>query len=364
MKRITIFFIAALFLLMISTLASADMLKFSDVVVEVDNDKQSATEAGGSIKILPDSELTLKITVENLFDNDVANGEIQDIEITAVLEEVDDGDDLEETSDNFDIRPGRDKTVTMKFDIPLKLETDASYVMTLDVEGEDQNGTMHYANLEFDVSVDKEKHELRFLRKEIVPAKVTCTRTAKLVVDLINTGEEDEDVELVLDGAELDYNKVLTFEMYEDIDDDDNEYTFSDNLDLGDLRPGVYSVFVKAIYYDSKRTLEDTLTVEVGECASSVKEEDEPETTPAPKPEPKPEPVQPTVVEVVSQPTVPSTSAASQVRQATAVATPRTTYTQKGFWDENKWVMIIVLTDLILLGVGALVVYSVLKRRK
>ncbi|MBW2965427.1 hypothetical protein KY363_08270, partial [Candidatus Woesearchaeota archaeon] len=113
MRKTSLLIATVLLLAILSASAMAEsMLDFSDVRVEVDGDKQSASEGGGSIDITPESKLVMKVTVENLFDNAVEGADIEDIQVTATLEDIDDGDDYEEEADEFDLRPGRDKTVT------------------------------------------------------------------------------------------------------------------------------------------------------------------------------------------------------------------------------------------------------------
>jgi hypothetical protein len=359
MRKLAVYMVLTLFLLLFSTaVAAQSMLEITDVVVEVDDDKQSANEAGGTIDILPDSVLEMKIEVTNNYPSGTDGGEIENVEIEAILEEIDDGDDFEETSDDFDLRPGRDKTVTMTFDIPLKLETDETFKLTVHVEGEDKNGTIHTADIEFDVDVDKEKHEIRFLRKELSPSRVKCSGSTRLLIGLINTGEEDEDVELIVEAPELDYNKRLEFEMYEDIDDDENEYEFSETIDIEeDLGAGMYSVYLKVIFYDNRRTLEDTLILEVESC-----DEPEPEPIPQPQPQPQPEPEpepEPEPIQVISEPEPP------RVRPATtAVATPRTTYTKDSWWGDNWMIPVLLLTTLIMIIAVVILVVVLLKRRK
>jgi hypothetical protein len=351
--------IMALFLVFFSAAAmAADMLEISDVRVEVDDDKQSANEGGGSIDITPESKLTLKVEVTNNYDTGTDGGEIEDVEVLAVLEDIDDGDEMEDEADNFDLRPGRDKTVTLSFDIPLRLETDETFKLILTAEGEDKNGTMHVDEIEFDVDVDKENHEVRFLKKELVPSKVSCSQSSRVRVVLINTGEDDEDVELVVSSPNLGYDKRDEFELSEDIDDDDNEYEFSESINLKDANPGVYTVTVRASYNNGKDDLETAFALEVEECAATAPK-------PEPKPEPVPEPViapapvvtQPPAVEVVSAP------APSYVRPSTIVATPKTNY-NGGWWSENKWLVIILITDLVLVIAGIIVIMAVLRRRK
>ncbi len=351
-------------ILLSTTVMAADMLNIKDIRVEVDDDKQSANEGGGTVKIVPDSKLTLKVEVENLYESGTDGGEIEDIEVLVVLEDIDDGDDLEEEADSFDLRPGRDKTVTINFDIPLRLETDETFIMILEVEGEDKNGTIHTASIEFDVDVDKENHEIRFIKKELLPDKVSCSRSSTVRVELINTGDNDEDdVELTITSSELGYNKRVTFDMSENIDDDENEYSFSDSIDLEDVTPGTYTVMVHVEYNKGKDKLDIALPLVVNQCGTSTPV---PAPTPVsapvpvPTPTPKPTPSTPTVAETVE---VISAPASSYVRPSQLVATPKTNYNQS-WWDENKWITIILVTDLVLVIAGILVIMMVLRRRR
>ncbi|MBU2561059.1 MAG: hypothetical protein KKD17_02095 [Nanoarchaeota archaeon] len=370
MRKLAICMILTLFLVLLSAVATADMLEITDVIVKVDDDKQSADENGGTIKITPDSTLSLKVKVTNTYDSGTDGGDIEDIVVNALLEEVDDGDDLEEEASEFDLRPGRDKTVTIEFKIPLRLVTDDTYKLVLTAEGEDKNGTDHRDEIEFDVDVDKEKHEIRFLRKDLSPSKVTCTKSTTLIVGVINTGEEDEDSELIIEAPELNYNKRVEFEIVEDIDDDDNEYEFSGMIDLNNVAVGTYTIPVKVLFYNGRKTLEDTLTLEVASCGTTAPAAPKPE--PQPEPEPEPAPTHPSTTTTTTQPTQPASTVEvvsqpqpSYIRPATtAVATPRTTYTQKSWLSENKWLVVILVTDLILIIAGIIIITAVLKKRR
>ena len=53
--------------------------------------------------------------MENLF-NRTSGIDIEDIKVTVTIEGIDeDGDDLEEESNEFDLRPGDDKNSTFRF---------------------------------------------------------------------------------------------------------------------------------------------------------------------------------------------------------------------------------------------------------
>jgi hypothetical protein len=360
----TAFIALALFLIVLSFSVSASMLEIKEVTVKVNGERESAAdESGGTIKVPPSSTLSMKVKIINNYDTSVDGGKIKNIAVEAILEGIDDGDDLDVDANDFDLLAGRDKTVTLDFNIPLKLETDATYKLTLTVEGKDENSTKHTDSVEFDVDADKLSHELRFVTKELLPARVTCSNSSKLTVKLVNTGENDETVDLTIDASQIGYTRTLQFDMPEDIDDDDNEYEFSDYLRMANPAAGIYPVQIRASYYGGKKSLDETLNLQIDACSATA-------VTPTPTPQPEEEetvpvtkPTQPVVqpvtqpVEVVSQPVRTTYSNA-------AVATPRTSYSQTSWFEQNKWLAIILLTDLVLVIVGIIVIVAVMKRRQ
>ncbi len=363
MRKLFGCFVVVLILAALSTSVLAEsMLSISDVIAKVDGDKQSADETGGVIKVTPDSELSLKVKVENMFPDGIEDGKIENIEVSAVLEGIDDGDDIEVDLDSdFSLSTESDKTVTLNFEIPLRLETDDTFTLTLTAEGEDENSTDHSAEVQFDVDVDKENHEIRVLRKELNPPTVSCNRQSTLLLRFINTGEEDETVELTVDAVGFNFHKTASFDLVEDVNDDQNEYELSDVLSLDNsVVPGSYPIMIKALYRDGRQTLQDQVNLVVEKCSTA-------QTTPVETPEEEEEivePVQPKPVvkeevSVVTQPQETYVKPAS-----TAVATPKTSYTKKSWLDQNQWLLVILLTDIVLVIAGIIVVVAVLKRRR
>jgi len=366
MRKITAFIALALFLVLLSiSVSAASMLEIKEVTVKVDGNRESAAdESGGTIKVPPASTLNMKVKIVNNFDSAIEGSKIKNIAVTGVLESIDDGDDIEIDANDFDLLAGRDKTITLDFNIPLKLETDATYKLTLTVEGKDANSTKHTDTVEYDVDSDKESHELRFMQKELMPATVSCTQSTQLTVRIINTGQNDETVNLAVDASQLGFTKTENFEVVEDYSDDANEFELVQPITFNKISPGTYPVFIKATYYDGKKTLSDTLNLVVQKCGSDV-----PVVTPPDETEPvvtnTPPVTQPVVttpattpVEVVTQPTRPVS-----YPQAT-VATPRTSYSSSSWFDNNKWLVIILAADVVLVLVGIIVVVAVLKRRQ
>ena len=363
MSLIVFVFILALFS---GAVSATSMLEISEVTVKVDGDTQSADENGGTIKVTPDSTLSLKIKVKNLYSSGTDGGKIENINVNALLESIDDGDDMEEEANDFDLTPGRDKTLTIEFKIPLRLETDGSWKLTLTAEGDDENSTTHTDQVDFDVDADKESYELRFMREELSPATVACDKQSRITVRLINTGENDEEpVELTIDAPDLEYNEVSEFDMAEDIDDDTNEYEFTDTINVGKIDAGTYPVSIRAVYHDGRKVLEDTLNLVAAGCAEEQPEQPTQPTQPVQPTQPT-QPTQPVEqeIEVVSQPTVQPTvqTTTSYARPTAVVATPKTSYNKS--WAEQNWLTIMLIVDALLIIIGAIVIAAVLKRRR
>ena len=71
-----------------------------------------AYEDGGKIDVTPGSKLELKIIVESLFDEDM-DIKINDIAVESILDGIDDGDDLDDETNDFDLNPEREKEVVV-----------------------------------------------------------------------------------------------------------------------------------------------------------------------------------------------------------------------------------------------------------
>ncbi|MFC1722536.1 hypothetical protein ACFL0V_00185 [Nanoarchaeota archaeon] len=363
------YFIIVFMLLILATAVSADsMLEFDEITIKVDGDKQSADEGGGLIKVPPGADLSMKIKVANLF-TDEDDIEIENVEVEVEIFDIDDGDDMDETSDDKDIRTEDDETFNIDFEIPLRLDHDDTFEMTVTATGEDDEGVDHEVSITFDVEADKETHEIRVLRKEATPQTISCTKRTTLLIELINVGENDEDVEFSIENSELDISYQEDFEMVEDIDDDENEYRYEKSLDLSDAKVGTYPIDLIAKYRDGREVIDETISLIIEPCAADtpkpapkVEPEPEPKVT---QPEPKvTQPVQPQVV--YTQPTAPTsanTAVAQPASSRASVATPKTNYSST-WWSRNKWIVLIVVADLILLIIGIAVILAILKRRR
>jgi hypothetical protein len=237
----------------------------------------------------PGSEVEFKIELKNLFTDD-EELEIEDIEVEITIEDIDDGDDLDEEADDFDLKQGKRDDVKIKFDVPLEVE-EGTFDVIIDVDGEDENRTIHTIRWELELEVEKENHEIRIVRSALTPSTIKCQRTMSINTEIINTGSDDEDeVSLEVISPELEINS-LTTDIELDEGTDDNRFTELVTASISsDVEAGTYPITINT-YYDSKLSETETVDLTVEDCErvkkikKDVKEE-----------KPKVEVIRPTII--------------------------------------------------------------------
>lgn len=202
-------------------------LKIEDIDMKIDGKRSS--NIANSTKIgkeaIPGSSLEFKIAVRNDFTKSEGI-DIEDIEVKATIEEiVDDDDDLEEESNEFVLRPENDKTVTLKFNIPINVD-DGTFDVLIEAEGNDENGDEHGQFYKVELEVEKEKHDLRFSRFDAAPL-AGCRMNA--AYEIINAGAEDEEALLEIRGNDLLFSESIPIAS----GTEDNTYSKSVNLEIG-----------------------------------------------------------------------------------------------------------------------------------
>lgn len=269
-------------MLLVMSIASAyntTRLEIKKLEVEVDGKKTTVDDEETITKeAKPGSNVEFKVELQNLYTDD-EDLDIEDIEITIIIEEIDDGDDLEESAEITKIRADRDKSVTLKFEVPYIVDED-TFDVTIEVEGDDENGTSPDPDFSWNIEleVEKEKHELMIYKANLEQESVSCGKDTYLNLYVLNIGSEDEDeVVITLKNSVLNFNKREELELETGVSDD-SEYRETYFIDVPDtLEAGTYPIEIK-VYYDTDR-LEDTkkLNLEVQECKEAVEEEEEEE---------------------------------------------------------------------------------------
>lgn len=335
------------FVLLINLAYAQSKLSFSDVDVKVGGKSSKNLVDGETIddEAEPGDTVEFKIEMMNNFTS-AEDLKIQDITIDVTIEEIDDGDDLDDESSEFDLRPGREKRVTLNFEVPLEVDEDGFNVL-IHAEGEDENGTTHEADMDLTLDVDKETHKLVITRKTLAPAEVTCGRkNVQVGVTVINIGNEDEeDVVFELSNSELDVNiREDVGELTSEPNEEESRFlnTYSFNLP-SDVEEGSYPIELRAIYDNDRRRAEETVTLTVNECLT------------APKKEENVQPKDEGEVEVITPPATPTT------QQPNAPAD--TVVSEESFFRGNVFVAGVIIAEVIAVMIGIALVVSLFRRR-
>ena len=344
-------FIVFVFLMGIAY-AATPRLDFSDVDVKVGSKTSKNLRDGDTIddEAEPGDTVEFRVEVKNNFTN-AEDLEIEDITVEVTIEEIDDGDDLDEESADFDLKAGRDKRITLKFQVPIEVEED-TFSVTIHAEGEDENGTNHEADMDLELEVEKENHLLKITRATLSPAEISCNRrniqAATTVINLGNEDEEDVSVQVLNSELGIDLKEdveELTAEPNEDESRFSNTYTF--NVP-NDAESGSYPIIFRTLFDDNRKKAEETATLTVSDCATAKKEEAE---TASEKSEGED-------VIVISPATGRTT--ASVVQPA---APAGATVTSESFLKSNAFVTGIIIAEVVAVIVGIVLVVSLFRKR-
>jgi len=337
--------ISAIVLLILAQVVLAEGLEITTIRVYVNSKKESGIDReGGSIdNVRPDSTVEVKVKVKNTYPRS-SDEEIENIVVTGTIEEIDDGDDIEEESEEFDLKPGRTKTVTLTFDIPLAVEEE-TFEFPIKVEGENSTSDLEATAL-LELEIEKKNHELRFVKAELDDKILSCKDSTNLNVKVVNTGSDDEDdVELTISNDELGIDRKDIIDLDNDPFDKDSTFSQSYLIQLPDnFEPGVYPILIRASYNRGKDAIEKVVKLTVENCKKHKLQPTKTVSVTKEKPETE---------EVI----VKKTQAVPPAATATVVATQQPTF------ETNKWfIASIIAAYVIVIIIGVLLVIRLFKK--
>lgn len=356
--------ILGIFLILIASqlvYAAGSKLFISDMDVDVDGRSSTNLDDGDRIRreAKPESDIEVKVEVKNNF-TDAEDLDIEDIAVTVTIQEIDDDDDLEEDATEFDLRAGRDKTVTLRFKLPLEVD-EGTFDVLIEAEGDDENGTMHTATARLELEVEKEKNEVRFYRTSLTPNEISCQRTVQLSVGTINTGAEEEDgVVLEITNTELGVNFREVYDLTDDPFDTDSKFNKVYTVRVpNEVQAGIYPIQAKVLFDDGDKSETTNLELVVGNCEALTKPE-EVEKPPVEEEEEKVEEEKPEVV-LVSPPqvTVPENSVTTVSEPTGSVITTE----EKSLFDNSWFVVALIGGEIFVILLIIILVFAFMRRR-
>jgi len=176
-------------------LEAKSYLKLYKLIVDVDGDEETISD-GEEIEVEADDEITLKVTLENLYDD----SDDEDIELEDVYFEIEadenDWDFIDDESDEDDI----DADERTEFKMTFKLDElddidDEETTVKVSIYGTDgEYGFEHYDELEFKFSYDQKKDNIVIDEWELSKNPVDC-HDGKVYLDVVlkNTGSDDQE---------------------------------------------------------------------------------------------------------------------------------------------------------------------------
>ena len=308
----------------------------------------------------PGDTVEFKIKFKNNY-TDAEDLRIEDVVATITIEGIDDGEDIDEESNEFDIREDDDKTVTVKFEIDIEVEED-TYDVIIEAEGEDENGTDQSITWTVSLEIEKESHELRLYRKTLSPTEIKCGGIVSLSLGIMNTGSEDEeDIELVISNSDLEYNNLIAIDELEaEPYEDESKYLKTFRIEVPkDIETGIYPLDFKVTYDEGDEILEDNVDLTVSEC--EVEEEPEcVEDSDCEEDEICEDSVcEEEVVVVVTQPTTPTGAVVTQP----TITEPTTVTEEKSFFETGWFIGLLIGAEIIVIIIAVLLVMTLVKRK-
>ncbi len=261
------------------------MLTVTDLDVEVGEEEDRGVENGDTIDedAAPDDKIVMTFDVENLFDGDYDDGDIDDVEITVKIDDDDFGDDVKERSKEFSVKAGDEKKgIEVSFTVPDDAD-EATYDVNITVEGKDDTNSKnkHRFTMKVKLEVNLESDDVRVTSIDLSPVALQCTRDATMSIRVRNHGSSDQDeVRLQVDNDALGIDQDFEFELDESGEDDDEaRRSFSFSVPQAQAA-GLYPIDVRVFVEGDDLQDEEHVNLKVDACgATAAEEEEEPETT-------------------------------------------------------------------------------------
>ncbi len=276
--RAKLLFISIVMLVFLMNIAHAagSKLVISDVDVKIGSKTLKNLTDGQTIseEARPGRTVEVRVEARNAFTR-AEDVKIQDVTIKVTIENIDNGDDLEQESTNFDLRADSEAKFNFKFDVPLEVRED-TYNVVITAEGNDDSGTRNFAEVKLKLEVNKENHRVIILEKSLTPDEASCQRkNIHLSTTLLNIGNDDEDkVKFQILNSQLGVNIENIFGSLRALPNEpESRFSKVYSFDVPvNADPGSYPLTLRATYDNDRKVTEDSVTLVVSNCVKPLPE--------------------------------------------------------------------------------------------
>jgi len=224
-------------------------------------------------------EIEFEIIVENTYSDshDSTDFKIEDIVVT-IEPEDDDFDEVDNDGDEFYVKPNKDDSVKLTFNIPDQID-DGEYDFEITVEGnEKESGARHTETWTVTLTVQRDRNDVRITETRLGTGTLQCLRTTELRVTVGNFGYDDQDeAALTIYAPDLGINEnVLDIFLSEDFEDSENDFTKTIQISLAeDFPAGTYPITIKAYRSTDKEMEQKIVNLVVEDCPEPEEPEDD-----------------------------------------------------------------------------------------
>jgi len=252
---------------------------YTDITNNKRGGKLEENDEGNSINDLqPGTEMRISVKLENDF-TDEENAQMEDIELTVTVVDIDDGSDLEDEESGIDINEESSQRVDFNFIIPKYAEKE-EYEVRVEASGtDDKFKAKHKDRFTFTIEVDRKPFEVEITKIELRNPVLTCTRNTILNLEVSNLGAKElDDVKVEVANAELGINYVKEqIEVSNDHVDEDSRAQISIPIAISQST-ALKSYTIRSKAYFSRTALDDVKDVQLTVAACGpVQQEDKKE---------------------------------------------------------------------------------------
>jgi len=245
-----------------------NQLEIDDVDVCINGQCVSVDDGDDVENVRPGDRVDFTFNVENKFsDSDKEDLDIEDVQLEW---EIDD-DDLDEDDDEDlgDLSADDQETESFSFSIDDDVPA-GTYRVTAMVFGRDENNALHGQEMEFDLEIERDRHDITMRRVSVSPSTLSCVGSGIVTFDVayVNIGRDDEDdVVISVENDELGIKESIGPVNLDE--DDSRQDSIRINLGGDNIKPDTYIFKVKSFHATSVQSDEAQVAVTVPDCSNT-----------------------------------------------------------------------------------------------
>ncbi len=222
----------------------------------------------------PDMPLEFKVRLLNEYSSSI-DSEISQLRNTffrVTLREVDDGNDVELESNDFDLSAQNTKSGTLEFRVPLIVD-EATYDVEIYAEGKDGNRVVQTDTWNLKMIINKRLHDIRIQNEQLTKSILTCERTVELKFNLINLGSSDENsIYTRIENKDLGI-KIIDGPLSIDANQNTADSIIGKQYTLqlpAQIKEGTYNIDIRSYYLSNILSSLKLLPIQIKNCTKTT----------------------------------------------------------------------------------------------